>query len=344
MAHSLSTKRQLLLFGIPLLLQASAILFLKSAFFIEYPVILSRAVTIDLVLSIPLIYYLIIRKTTIPKITIVPLFLIGIFIGTFFIPAENQQYLRLFKIWALPLIEIFMIGLVIFNVRKAIKEHRIQQKTEPDFFTSLKNTCYRIRILPKRMVNPFATEIAAFYYGFIHWKKTPLKENEFSYHKDSGSVTLLGALIFIIAIETVVFHLLIAKWSTTAAWILTISSAYIAIQFFGFIKSMFKRPIVIKTDKLLLRYGMMNEATINFKDIQSIEISSRDIELNTFTRKLSILKTMENHNIIIHLYNENTLHGLYGIKRNFKVLALYVDNNVAFKRQLEAAIQHHIGL
>ncbi len=342
MAHSLSTKHQLFIFGIPLLLEASAILFLKSAFFIEHPVILSRAVTIDLVLSIPLMYYLIIRKTTIPKITIVPLFLMGIFIGTFFIPAENQQYLRLFKTWALPLIEFFIIGFVIFNLRKAIKEYRIQQKNEPDFYTALIDTCYRIKIIPKIIVAPFATEIAAFYYGFIHWKKIPLKKNEFSYHKDSGSVTILSALIFLITIETVIFHLLIAKWSTTVAWILTISSAYIAIQFFGFIKSMFKRPIVIENDKLLLRYGMMNQATVYFKDIQSIEISSKDIELNTFTRKLSILKTMENHNIIIRLYNENTLHGLYGIKRKFKVLAFYVDNKVAFKRQLEAAMKLNI--
>ena len=71
----------------------------------------------------------------------------------------------------------------------------------------------------------------------------------------------------------------------------------------------------------------MNEATIELKEINSIEISSKDIELNKETRKLSFLRELESHNVVIRLKNENTLIGLYGIKKKFKVLALYVDHN-----------------
>ena len=75
------------------------------------------------------------------------------------------------------------------------------------------------------------------------------------------------------------------------------------------------------------------------KEIDSIEISSKDVELNKETRKLSFLGELESHNVIIRLKNENTLIGLYGIKKKFKVLALYIDDKNEFKNQIDNALQ-----
>ena len=155
--------------------------------------------------------------------------------------------------------------------------------------------------------------------------KRKLNENEFSYHKDSGTISLLIAIIFIVAIETVVLHILLQKWNVTVAWILTFLSIYSGIQLLGFLKSMSKRPILIKDDKLYLKYGIMKETTIDLKSIDSIEISSKDIELNKETRKISFLGELESHNIIIRLKKENELTGLYGMKRKYKNLVLHVD-------------------
>jgi hypothetical protein len=52
---------------------------------------------------------------------------------------------------------------------------------------------------------------------------------------------------------------------------------------------MVKRPISIERNKLYLRYGIMTESTIDIKNIDSIELSSKDIETNKETRKLSFL-------------------------------------------------------
>lgn len=87
-----------------------------------------------------------------------------------------------------------------------------------------------------------------FYYGFIYWKKRELIENEFSYHTDSGTITLL--IIFIVAIKTVVLPILVTKWSSLVACILTLLSVYSGIKIFGFLKSMFKRPLSFENNKL----------------------------------------------------------------------------------------------
>ena len=313
------------------------VLIAKSPIFTNNPDSLAIGITFDLLLTVPFVYFLLIRKTNIPKTTVAPFLIFGIIICSIVLPSENQYYLNLFKTWVLPIVEISILSFVIYNVRKGIKRYNLNKTESFDFFTSLKNTCYEI--LPKEVVIPVVTEIAVFYYGFIYWKRRELKENEFSYHKDSGTIALLIAIIFIVAIETVVFHILLAKWSSIAAWILTFLSIYSGIQIFGFLKSMFKRPISIENDRLNLRYGIMTETTISLKDIDTVEISSKDIELNKETRKLSFLGELESHNIIIRLKNENKLIGLYGIKRKYRNLALHVDDKIEFKNRLNNALQ-----
>jgi hypothetical protein len=332
---SFKSQHTLIILGIPLLSIALLILLTNSSYFSTHSDTLSSAVTIDLLITIPLIYFLSIRKTALPKTTVVPFIILGVIVCSLILPLENQYYLNRFKTWFLPVIELVVIAFVIYNIVKARQLYKIeQQNVSSDFFTVLKTTCYKI--LPKAVVIPFVTEVAVFYYGFIHWKKRKLKPNEFSYHKDSGTISLLIAILFLIVIETGVFHILLAKWNTTAAWILTGISAYSGIQILGFLKSMLKRPIVIANDILYLRYGIMNETTVRIKDIDSIELYSKDLELNKTTRKLSFLGNLEGHNIIIKLKNEQTLIGLYGTKTSYKVLALHVDKKQDFKDRIIA--------
>ena len=337
MNKTLNIQKSLVIFGIPLLLMIAIGLLTHTSYFKTHSSFLSTSVALDLLLSIPFIYFLLIRKTSIPKTTVVPVVILGVVVGSFVIPTEHQYYLGLFKNWVLPIIELSILSYAIYKVAKAIKLYKTNKsQTNLDFYSLLKTTCSEI--LPRPIAIPFVTEIAVLYYGFIYWEKRELKPNEFSYHKDSGSIGLLAALIFLIAIETAAIHLLLVKWSTVAAWILTGLSIYSGIQILGFLKSMTKRPIAVENNKLYLRYGIMSEATISIDNIESIELSTKDIELNKTTRKLSFLGNLEGHNIIITLKNEHAFNGLYGLKRPFKVLALYVDDKVRFKETVEGLL------
>jgi hypothetical protein len=340
MNKTFNLQKNLIIFGIPLSIILIMVLIAKSSIFATNPNSLSTGITFDLLLTVPIVYFLLIRKTSIPKTTVVPFLILGMVICSIILPNENQYYLEIFKTWIFPVVELSIVSFVIYKVSKAVKRFKLNNNKSLDFFTTLKSTCYEI--LPKSGVIPVVTEIAVFYYGFINWKKRKLNINEFSYHKDSGTVSLLVAIIFIVAIETVVLHILLSKWSNIGAWILTFLSIYSGIQLFGFLKSMYKRPISIENDKLFLRYGIMNETTIDLSNIDSIEISSKDIELNKETRKLSFLGELESHNIVICLKEENTLTGLYGIKRKYKNLAFHIDKKIEFNNRINNALQHRI--
>lgn len=337
MHKTLNIQKNLVIFGIPLFIIGIMVLVAKSSVFTTNPDNLSIGITFDLLLTVPLMYFLLIRKTSIPKTTVVPFLIVGIVICSFILPPENQYHLNLFIIWVLPIVEISILTFVIYKVRKGIISYKSKKSESFDFFTTLKSTCNEL--LPKAVVIPVVTEIAVFYYGFLYWKKRKLKSNEFSYHKNSGTISLLIAIIFIVAIETVVFHILMTKWNNTAAWILTFLSIYSGIQIFGFLKSILKRPISIENKKLYPRYGIMTESTIKLKNIDSIELSSKDIETNKETRRLSFLGELESHNIIIRLKEENTLTGLYIRKNKYRVLALFVDNKIEFQNQINIALQ-----
>ena len=218
-----------------------------------------------------------------------------------------------------------------------LRNPEVENNLTSDFFSILKSTCYEI--MPKRLVMPFVTEIAVFYYGFVNWKAREIKENEYTYHKKSGTPAIMYAFVFLIGIETFAFHMLLSRWNIVIAWIFTGLSLYTAVQVYGFAKSLSKRPILINPDSLTLRYGILNEVEIQFSDIEKIELSKEKIKQDNIKRKLSPLGDIENHNVIIHLKRENTLIGIYGLQKRFRVLGLHVDRATDFVEMTNNALK-----
>lgn len=336
MTRTILLHRTLLKIGIPLGLLAILILLMKSSFLSGNDT-LNLAITVDLLLTVPLVYFFLIRTSKIPNTTVVPVMIIGLLIGSYFLPKESQHYLELFKYWALPIIELSVLTIVIVKVRRAIKTYNNLKGTTPDFYDSLKKVCHEI--LPSKLVIPFATEVAVFYYGFIDWKKRPINPHEYTYHKKSGTPAVFGAFLFIIVIETLALHFLLLKWSPVAAWILTGLSTYTAIQIIGFAKSLSKRPISLETNTLTLRYGILNETQISYSDIDSVVLSKKELEKDKLIQTLSPLGALESHNVLITLKRENTLTGFYGMKKPYKVIGLHLDEPNDFKERLEIALQ-----
>lgn len=336
MNNTLNLLRPMLYFGIAIFLMGLLILITKSSLFEMNPNVLSLTITLDLLISIPLIYYFLIRKTKIPKTSVSSIIVLGLIVGVIIIPIDNQQYLNLFRIWFLPVVEITVVLFVVYEVRKMLRKNKKKGEIIIDFFTAFKNTCYKI--IPRPLVAPLATEISVIYYGLFYWKKRVQRINEFSYHKNNTVISTFVTVIFVLAIETLAFHILLMGMSNKAAWILTFCSLYTIVQILGFLKSIVKRPISIEKNTLSLRYGILRETYINLKDIESFEITTKQIKFNKETKRFSPLGEFDGHNVILRLNKVNVYSGFYGIKRKFKTIAFYVDNKEEFKNQLEDAL------
>ena len=96
------------------------IVFTQSAPFKSQVSQFAILVTIDFLLTIPLLYLVVIRKTRIPKTTVIPIFALGILLASILIPQDHQQVLNLAKQWLLPLIEVGVLGFIGFKAYKLV--------------------------------------------------------------------------------------------------------------------------------------------------------------------------------------------------------------------------------
>ncbi|WP_342644752.1 hypothetical protein [Mucilaginibacter sp. CSA2-8R] len=320
-------------FGFVITAFATIVWLVKSPVFHQNPSALSAAITVDLLLTVPLIYAWLIHKTRVSKLTVAPLVMAGMFSASYLVPAGHQQWLHLFKLFGFPLMEIASLTLVLRKFMAVRRRFGQGRAAGGDFFDVLKNACYAA--LPRTLAAALTSEISVIYYGIFNWKSGKPARNQFTYHQNSGTPALLGCLIFLILIESAAMHLLVARWNHTAAWILSGLSVYTALQFFGYARSLSKRLISINGEQLQLRYGIMAQTHIHTQHIGRVEQSGRDLPADAGTRKLSPLGQLEAHNIILHLNRDHVLHGLFGKRYRVRTLLLHVDDPARFKAELD---------
>ncbi|NVK53056.1 MAG: hypothetical protein HWD85_08990 [Flavobacteriaceae bacterium] len=322
-------------FSIPLLMIVSMIVLSQSSLFFKHPRELSIGITLDLVLTIPLVYFLLIRKKKISKTTVVSFFGFGILVASFIIPKDYQTVLSIVKKVVFPIIELGILAFLFIKTRSIVLKFRKNRNESIDFFTAIELASKEV--FPKRVAALIATEAAMIYYLLFDWKKQHLQQNEFTNYKESGVLALLLGIVLVLLIETFALHIFLLKWSVVVAWVLTFLSVYTILQFISLAKSMTKRPHLVdaENNKLILRYGFFAEAVVPFQLIKGLEVSSKDLPENKSVTRFSPLGELVPHNIILHLKEENKFVSLYGFTKKYTSLAFFVDNKLEFKKMVE---------
>lgn len=323
---------------LPFFLLAAAIItttwyIVNSSAFAERPALLAMASTIDLTLLIPLIYFLCIRKSTIPKVTVIPMFILSLVLAGQLIPSDYQQTLTYME-YAIPLVELIAISFIIYNVRKTFKAYDQEKKSgrkKKGFLETVHeatSNAYGEGIF----ANVFATEISLFHYAILGWNPSieAPKGDRFTYHKDNGYFGFFGVILFAVVVETFILHFFLAQWSTVAAWILTGLSIYSLFFVFGDFNAIRKRPMYFKEDGLMVNIGLRWRVFIPFEQIESVALRIPDAEKEKFANFILIGEA----NTVITLKSEVTAQGLYGLKKKFTVLALNMDERHDFQNKL----------
>ena len=303
---------------------------------------LSIAILADLLITIPVLYLFFIRKTKLPKFTVVYVFLIGILLAGIILPTAHQAILTKVKLIAIPLLEIGLFSFLIYRVISLKKTFKNKKSNENDFYDNLLFACQET--FPGRVGKVLATEISVIYYLFSSRKNPSIDEHDFTYFKKSGIKAVVGVFLFLLLIETFIVHLVVAKWSVSVAWILTILGLYTGLQVLSILRSMDKRLISINYEgqQLNLRYGFGAQTTIPFHCIKSIEQNKKSLPDDNSIIRFSVFDILDPHNVIIHLNKERTLHKIYGFEKKYQSLAIYVDDAALFVNKVKAAISKEV--
>ncbi|TNE54148.1 MAG: hypothetical protein EP338_08270 [Bacteroidetes bacterium] len=309
----------------------STLYFIKqSDAFRQHPDELSMAITLDLILTFPLVYFFLIRKTTISKLSLIPVFVLGVVIAHFLIPKEQQGILTLVKTFIVPALELTVMAIIFTKIRRARQE--FSQGVSRDFYDRVNAACREV--FGERVAYIFATEFTVIYFAFFSWKRRPLEADEFSYHKQSAAQSILYGLLLAVFAETWMIHLLLSQWSELAAWIATILSIYTGIQVLGIAKSLSKRPVHVEEHHLYLRFGLFSEAQIPLKNILTLEqYHFKDDDQHI--KKISPFSSVDSPNLLLRLDQLTTFRGLYGIKHSYKEIGFYLDEPESFLAYLK---------
>jgi len=308
---------------IPLFLLVTCVLVALSPLVEDLPE-LAWALAIDMMVTVPLVYWLLIRKRSISKITVVPWFVVGIILSYHLLNQQSQPITFWAFHYLLPLIELAVVSTITYKAVRLVKEYRAQKSTM-DFIEAIHHSTQEVFGvgLPAKLL---AWEIAVVYYALVKWRHQ-FAPNQFTYHRQAPIKSILAVIMFLVVVETVVFHLLLQIWSVVAAWILTALSIYSLLWLIAQWKTMAFRPQVVDDQKLILHHGLLYQVTIPLDRIENCEEIRK---VDSAAKVLSIMPQLDSPNVQLKLYSDVTVEGIYGQSSTERVIAFKVDDPRAF--------------
>jgi len=330
-------RRDLVTFGLLLLIITASVFVVLSSLSKTHPEV-TALLAYDLVVFSPLLYFFLIRKRKISKLTVIPFVTIGIVLATLLLPENQHGHLNIVKSIAIPAIEVFLLATILKKAYFISKSLKSNAGSSDDAYSIIKKSGTET-FGDNKFVKFLISEMAVFYYALIAWKKKRPSENEFTNFKDNGAVPMLWGLIFIILIETVVLHILIAKWNVLAAWVLTVLSIYSALMIFGHLKALSRRPSIINEDKLVLKNGLLATLMIDLKDIEKVELCNGQIsEPNKMVGNMGLAKDSNDHNVALYFSKPQTVEKFYGITQKCDRLVFFIDDKNNFVEKVKALL------
>ncbi len=309
---------------------------ISSKFFAQNPDMLALAITFDIALGIPILYYfLAVRRKHAPLVTLIPIFILSLVLTGLILPVEQHAYLDLLKL-VIPFIELLVLSYIAIKIRALIKTFRSIQTDELYFSDALAESCHRV--LGKVPGLGFIrTEFSLLYLAMCGWFKKyepiNLKHAVFSYHRKSGYGAILGVMMMALVTETLALHILLQQWRSLAAWIFTGLSAYSMLWLLGDYHALRLHPIILSADTLFLRTGLRWRVNLPLNNIAAIEKFHAREKRGKEYLSLAIFGAPR---LVLHCKQPTLVQGLFGIKRMVSQIGLYIDEEKLFLERVQS--------
>jgi hypothetical protein len=283
----------------------------------------------DFVITVPALYYfIIVRPLKISPRTILLILSICCVIAYLVLPQQQRGYLlQIRKLTALA--ELLFIIYAVTKFTRIRKLYKTQQLNFADPIYNLRAAMSTV-FDDGLAIKVLAAELAMLRYGLLFWKKekSSLKgSTSFSTHKEFGYVAIWCILLLAVTVEITAFHLLLMKWSNTAANIVTALSLYGAIFLVADLSAMVKRKVLLNGGQLILRTGLRWRIITSTDNVASIKKITGDY-LDEGYFKGGVIKN--SGNILITFKQPVQVDKLYGAGNQFGAVVMNIDNFEAF--------------
>jgi len=307
---------------------------IQSDYFLANADSLALGITLDMTLTLPVIYYFIARKSTLPKEGVIPVIVLSYLIAGSILPAEHHGWLALVEVIIIPL-ELTLLFLVGRKIHKTVTLLRSSGRNETVGFIEHARDMVAGEFSRGRIAAILATEISLFYYAIAGWRKdAELGRGVKGYtsYQKSGYKAVMGIVIVMVIVESVAAHLFLAQWSSVLPWLVHFLGAYGLLFVIADYNALCLRPTYIRNKYLYLRLGLRWSATIPLDEIESIEQTRKPLEKNSAHMDMTLLGTP---NIVLTLRSPVIAYGFYGITKTPSKIQIQIDQAADFIERIE---------
>lgn len=174
------------------------------------------------------------------------------------------------------------------------------------------------------------------YYAFLSWRTPPPVDRgrSFSYHREAGYGGLFAAVMIAGGVEVFAVHLLVMRWSSTAAWVLTAVSLYGLVWLTGDYQAMRHRPIRVTGKGLEIRIGMRWSLRIPWDAVKALRPVSYSF---TAPKRPDYLHAvvLGTPRYVVDLERVLVASGPYGITRKVRQVGFTIDDRAGFEETLK---------
>ena len=297
------------------------------------------AISIVLLIFIPLVCYFFYRKSYYALVVL----LFDYKIGGFVIESNDAITRFAFKNNYIKLILIaYFIFRLIYIIYSIVSNYLLEKnkKTSDDSYSIIENALKRV-FKNQKIINILKYEVSIFAYFFIFWRRDKINNKKiFSYANKSGSLAIYVALIGVAIFEIGATHVILLKYfNIWVSLIFLYLNVYTFIFLIAHTKAMFLRPIEIENNQLFLKNGLFANASVDISNIENIDMYRKDLDYKRKDFfKFSLIKKLESHNIKLMLKNEIKIDLIYGLSKLTKEIYLFIDEKDEFYKLINEKI------
>jgi hypothetical protein len=290
-----------------------------------------KAAAIDVMITIPVLYLAVTWQRSIPKITVIPLTLVGLSIVGYFIPSNELPWFTSLKSVWIGLAEMVVLTFVITRFIAIRRAYRDQVGTAES--RQLRSAV--AEVIPGVAGKIFVGEILTLYYAlFAWWRKNIRQHTCFTSYRENQVFVIYAVILFLLTAETLILHILLDHWSSTVAWIISGISIYSFLQIAGIMSSIWRIPTRISGGMLDLNYGIAASSLIRLDNIADVRPYGEMNDTNPSAIRMTMLGSLEPVNLTLFLHEPVAVDRLYGKTLYTSEIHMFVDDADRFTRMI----------
>jgi hypothetical protein len=250
----------------------SAVALVHTSGFTRQPETLSLVVAVELVVLVPIAYWLfVVRRGRARPRTVLLAVVCSVLGARLVLPAAHRSFVTGARFLTFAL-ELTITAYAIWAMQRALRRAH-DDGSQGDVVELLQHTLAN-SFGQRAWIRALAMEIATFYYALGGRGDRPPR-GAVTFAVDASSAgTMAAGFGMVIVIEAVVMHLLLMRWSLAAAVALTGLSLYSLLWLVGDYRATRRRPVVLDGRRLRLRVGLRCHVVVEIEQLASVRLLS----------------------------------------------------------------------